>query len=85
MWLDELMQTDYTTELTTTQRRDLEAAAATLQYRDYECPGLARYSFYRRKGHSRIEAVRYALAWCRNAVEQKARRLAHDTGAEGWR
>lgn len=83
MWLDGVMTADYTVELTATDKDRLRAASAPLSYGD-RAPGIERYCFYRRKGYSRSEALLFAFAWCRNAVEQKARRLAHDTGAENW-
>lgn len=42
---------------------------------------VCRYSFYRRRGHSRSDSVSYVLAWMRNTSAQGARRLAHGTGA----
>lgn len=42
-----------------------------------------RYNFYRRKGYSAAASLQYVYAWAHNVGEQKARRLAHDTGAGG--
>lgn len=43
--------------------------------------GEQRYAWYRRKRYEPDEARRFALAFERNMVEQKARRRSHDTGA----
>jgi hypothetical protein len=72
-------------ELTSSDREELNAFVDRLGDFGYFTPGVARYIKYRRKGYSRQDALRYALAWCRNAVEQYERRLSHETGAEGWR
>lgn len=79
--------TDYTNELTSVDRSRLSQAAGMLdQFGSVLTPPSAiRYAFYRRHGYSRSEALRFALAWLRNANEQYERRLGHDTGAEGWR
>jgi len=45
---------------------------------------VARFWRYVRQGFDAAESMRYTLCWIRNMTEQKARRLAHDTGAEGW-
>lgn len=71
-------------ELDTVDKDRLRAASSSIQYRGVRAPGIVRYSFYRRKGYCAADALHYALVWCANAVEQRARRLAHDTGAENW-
>ena len=79
--------TNYRHELTDFDRDRLSAAAAGTDagYGAVGGPGVDRYAFYRRHGHSIKDSLAYALAWAKNAVEQYERRLAHDTGAEGWR
>lgn len=44
-----------------------------------------RVTVYVRRGYSIAEAVEFAITWAKNMVEQYDRRLAHGTGAEGWR
>lgn len=67
-------------ELDAVSQKDLAKAAGPLNEWGVEPPGEVRYSFYRRKGHAPADALAYALAWCRNAVEQSARRKSHETG-----
>lgn len=76
----------FTDELTGCDRERLTEAAGRLD--DFGAsnypPSVKRYDFYRRKGHSRTDSLCYALAWCRNSLEQSERRLSHETGAENW-
>ena len=74
-------------ELSDYDRGRLSAAAAGIDagYGAVGGPGVDRYAFYRRHGHSIKDSLAYALAWAKNAVEQYERRLGHDTGAQGWR
>lgn len=78
---------DYADELNDCERDDLHKAAGRLD--DFGSsltpPSALRYGFYRRRGYSRADSFRYALAWCKNSNDQYERRLGHDTGAEGWR
>lgn len=80
----ETTTTTYSDELTDYDRNRLADLASSIQYKDTASPGIGRYEFYRRRGYAPAEAYSYAEAWCRNAVDQRSRRLAHDTGAEGW-
>ena len=68
-------------ELTEDEWRQLSDAANGLVWKDSD-PGASRYGHYRRQGYSREESLSYALAWCCNAIDQKRRRLGHETGAE---
>ena len=81
----EVMDNDYTDELSDFDKSRLASAAADLGDFGAVCPGVTRYNFYRRHGHRVEDALLCALAWCRNSVEQANRRLSHETGAEGWR
>lgn len=44
-----------------------------------------RVDFYLRRGYCLADSIEYAIVWALNMAEQAARRVAHDTGAEGWR
>lgn len=37
-----------------------------------------RYSFYRRRGHCKSDAIAYAIAWAKNVSEQADRRRPLD-------
>lgn len=65
---------DYYKELDNVDREALERAEG------WSGTGEDRYSFYRRKGYCPEDALFYALNWCRNSVEQAARRKDHMTG-----
>ena len=69
---------DYDRELDNVDRKLLIQAAGPLN--KWSDAGEDRYCFYRRKGHAPDDALAYALAWCRNSVEQAARRKSHETG-----
>jgi hypothetical protein len=69
--------TDYEKELSRPDELRLAKAAG---HGRWAPDGVGRYSFYRRKGHGPADALAYALAWCRNAAEQKSRRKGHQTG-----
>ena len=78
------MAADFSHELTKSDRYFLDHASSEHPSREYDHHlGENRYSFYRRRGHSRPDSLSYALAWLRNTAEQAARRLSHETGAEG--
>lgn len=87
LWLDRHMTTTttYSDELNAADRDRLDAAASKMGDFGVQCPGVKRYSFYRRKGYCKQDALSYTFAWLRNIAEQYERRLGHDTGAEGWR
>jgi hypothetical protein len=76
----------FTEELTDCDRERLTKAAGRLDNFGSSTypPSVKRYNFYRRKGHDRTASLRFALAWCRNSLEQSDRRLSHETGAENW-
>ena len=48
----------------------------------WEGDAVARYNLYRKRGVLPADAYAGAIAWARNMAEQRARRLAHNTGAE---
>jgi hypothetical protein len=73
-------------ELTSVDRERLAEAASGIDAGFGAAnPGVLRYVFYRRKGYTPEGALSFAMAWAHNAVEQKRRRLSHETGAEDWR
>lgn len=74
---------NYSGEIDVVSADRIKRASRTLGDRGYDLAEY-RYSFYRRKGYSPTEAVRYVLAWARNMSEQRANRLGHETGAVDW-
>lgn len=68
---------DYYKELDHCDREALEQAEGSYHWRG---EGETRYSFYRRQGYCKDDALYYALNWCRNAAEQAGRRKEHMTG-----
>lgn len=75
-----------TTELSAYDREQLnDASLGHYDTGSGQSAGVTRYNFYRRKGYSVEDSVSFALNWLRNAKEQYDRRLAHETGAQGWR
>jgi hypothetical protein len=70
---------DFSPELSASDRYFFKREAE--KYPDAHGDPEGRYSFYRRRGHSRGDSVAYVLAWMRNTNAQGARRLAHGTGA----
>ena len=70
-WQDRALT--HSVELDSVERRTLDAV---------HWDAVARYSFYRRRGHPHSDAFLYAYAWGTNAAEQPERRNDHLTGAE---
>ncbi len=79
------MPTDYSDELTRFEQRRLDDAVRKAGAYDRGNTIDARYSFYRRKGFNKADSLAFTLCFIRNTGEQAERRLAHDTGAQGWR